>query len=268
MTEHSRASRAATRRASPETVVSTKGPYCAPRAPARRSGGPQSGGAAGPRSVCAAWNSARPGSSSRQSGNTAPRVAEVGDDLQFPAKRADIVGQSGKLGDSAALDGRDALLGHAHSLRDLGLSQARFLAHLGQVLGPDLERSPLARVLHGRAVVGGDELVQELLARVGKQLRLLTHRYSFTYASYAASAAGTASRYQSCQRPDLSPAISSTSLRAGSKMNKIRTSLAPLEPGRSSFRLCSRDPALGQPAADRAPARRRVAVRLPRRRAA
>jgi hypothetical protein len=27
-------------------------------------------------------------------------------------------------------------------------------------------------------------------------------------------------------------------------MNKIRTSLAPLDPGRNSFRLCSRDPAI------------------------
>jgi hypothetical protein len=31
-------------------------------------------------------------------------------------------------------------------------------------------------------------------------------------------------------------------LRAGSKINKIRTSVVPLEPGRSSLRLCSRDP--------------------------
>jgi len=48
----------------------------------------------------------------------------------------------------------------------------------------------------------------------------------------------------SSQRPDLPPATSSTALRTGSKMNKILTSLAPLDPGRSSFRLCSRDPAI------------------------
>lgn len=33
-------------------------------------------------------------------------------------------------------------------------------------------------------------------------------------------------------------------MRTGSKMNKILTSLVPLEPGRSSFKLCSRDPAI------------------------
>lgn len=31
---------------------------------------------------------------------------------------------------------------------------------------------------------------------------------------------------------------------ASAQMNKIRTSLAPLDPGRSSFRLCSRDPVI------------------------
>jgi hypothetical protein len=36
--------------------------------------------------------------------------------------------------------------------------------------------------------------------------------------------AGIASRYHWCHWPDLSPATSSTALRAGSKMNKIRTS--------------------------------------------
>src|SRR5712691_6948235 len=178
------------------------------------------------------------------SGDAAPGVAEVGDDFQFPAEGADVVAEGGEFGHGAALDGRDALLGHAHRLGDLGLGQAGLLAHLGQVLGPDLQRPPLAGFLHGRPVIGGDERVQELLARVGEALRFLAHRclLPFRYASYAASAAGIASRYHWSHRPDLSPATSSTALRAGSKMNKIRTSVVPLEPGRSSLRLCSRDP--------------------------
>src|SRR6266566_4516263 len=189
------------------------------------------------------------------SGDAAPGVAEVGDHLQFPAERANVVAEGGEFGHGTALDGGDALLGHSHRLRDLGLGQAGLLAHLGQVLGPDLQRPPLAGFLHGRPVIGVDELVQELLARVGEELRFLAHRclLPFRYASYAASAAGIASRYHWSHRPDLSPATSSTALRAGSKMNKIRTSAVPLEPGRSSLRLCSRDPAIrsasGRPSA-------------------
>jgi hypothetical protein len=48
-----------------------------------------------------------------------------------------------------------------------------------------------------------------------------------------------ASRCHSYHRPGLSPATNSTALRAGSKMNKIRTSACPLDPGRSSLRSCS-----------------------------
>src|SRR3954451_13098942 len=44
-------------------------------------------------------------------------------------------------------------------------------------------------------------------------------------------------RYQSFQRPDLSPATSRTAFRSGSKTNKILTSVRPVDPGRSSFML-------------------------------
>ena len=72
------------------------------------------------------------------SGYAAPGVAEVGDHLQFPAERADVVAEGGEFGHGAALDGGDSLLGHSHRLCDLGLGQAGLLAHLDQVLGPDL----------------------------------------------------------------------------------------------------------------------------------
>jgi hypothetical protein len=45
-------------------------------------------------------------------------------------------------------------------------------------------------------------------------------------------------RYQSLQRPDLSPATSRTAFRSGSKTNKILTSVRPDGAGRSSFMLC------------------------------
>src|SRR6266700_7807873 len=144
------------------------------------------------------------------SGYAAPGVAEVGDHLQFPAERADVVAEGGEFGHGAALDGGDSLLGHSHRPGDLGLGQVGLLAHLGQVLGPDLQRPPLAGFLHGRPVVGVDELVQELLPGVGEELRFLAHRCAlpFRYASYAASAPGIASRYHWSNRPDLSPATS------------------------------------------------------------
>jgi hypothetical protein len=62
------------------------------------------------------------------------------------------------------------------------LSQARFLAHLDQMLGSDLERSPLMRLLHRRTVIGWTNSSQELIARVGKELRLFTHCHPFTCA--------------------------------------------------------------------------------------
>src|ERR1700756_4459065 len=72
------------------------------------------------------------------SGDAAPGVTEVGDGLQFTAEGADVVAQGGEFGHGAALDGRDTLLGHAHRVGNLGLGQAGLLAHLDQVLGPDL----------------------------------------------------------------------------------------------------------------------------------
>ena len=72
--------------------------------------------------------------------------------------------------DAAALDGRDALLGDVYGLGDAGLGQAGLLAHLGQVLGTDLQCPLLSCFLYGRAVVGVDELIQELLAGAGEEL--------------------------------------------------------------------------------------------------
>jgi hypothetical protein len=106
-------------------------------------------------------------------GDAAPRVAEVGDDLEFSAEGADVFGEGGQFGDGAVLDGGDALLGHAHGPGDLGLRQAGVLAHLGQVLGAYLERPLPAGFLHCGAVVRMDELVHELLAGVAGELPVL-----------------------------------------------------------------------------------------------
>src|SRR5262249_34673112 len=100
----------------------------------------------------------------------------------------DVITQRGKLRDGSAFDRRDALLGYPHGLSDLRLGQACLLTHLHQVLGPDLEHSLLTRILHSRAVVGVDELVQELIASVSEKLRLLAHRCS---CQAAASSTGT-----------------------------------------------------------------------------
>src|SRR3954468_1757723 len=51
-----------------------------------------------------------------------------------------------------------------------------------------------------------------------------------------------ASRYHDFQLPALSPATSRMALRHGSKTNRTRSSLVAVDPGRSSFRLCSDDP--------------------------
>src|SRR5258707_11324822 len=122
--------------------------------------------------------------SGERSGDTAPGVAEVGDDLQLAADGSDVIGQGGKLGNGSVLDGRHALLGDAHCVGYLGLRQPCLLAHLREVLCPDLERPRVARFPHGREVIGMDELVRELLARVGEELSLLAHRCSFKYWSY------------------------------------------------------------------------------------
>jgi hypothetical protein len=74
------------------------------------------------------------------------------------------------------------------------------LAYLGEVFGADRQDPLLMRFLQGGAVVGVDELVQELVAGVGEELRLLAHRCPSRYASYSASAAGMASAYHSFQR--------------------------------------------------------------------
>jgi len=42
-----------------------------------------------------------------------------------------------------------------------------FFPHLGQILSPDLQSSLLPCVLYGCAVVGVDELLHELVARIG-----------------------------------------------------------------------------------------------------
>jgi|HubBroStandDraft_1064217.scaffolds.fasta_scaffold1678609_2 hypothetical protein len=62
------------------------------------------------------------------------------------------------LRDGTVLESRDALPG-TRGLGHLYLSQPRFLAHLDQMLGSDLERSPLTSLLHGRTVIGMDELI-------------------------------------------------------------------------------------------------------------
>lgn len=149
------------------------------------------------------------------SGDALPGVAEVGDDLEFAAEGADVVGQGGQFGDGAVLDGGDALLGHAHGLGDLGLDEAGSLAYLGEVLRADRQDPPVVCLVQGGAVVGVDELVRELLAGLGEELGLLAHRCPFRYASYRASAAGMAPAYHSFHRPDLLPATSSTALRTG-----------------------------------------------------
>ena len=66
----------------------------------------------------------------------------------------------------------DALLGHAHGLGDLGLRQAGSLSYLGQVLGADRQDPLLVRILQGGAVIGVDELVQELRTGAGEELRV------------------------------------------------------------------------------------------------
>src|SRR6266496_6662110 len=53
-----------------------------------------------------------------------------------------------------------------------------------------------------------------------------------------------ASRYQRVQLPALSPATSKTARRCGSKMNRIRISVFPADPGRSSLRLRSLEPVI------------------------
>jgi hypothetical protein len=68
----------------------------------------------------------------------------------------------------------------------------------------------LACFVHGGAVVGVDELVEELLAGVAEELGLLAHRCPSRYVLYVASAAGMASACHSFHRPDLSPATSRT----------------------------------------------------------
>ena len=73
----------------------------------------------------------------------------------------------------AAFDRRDALLGYPHVRGDLGLGHSCFLPHFGQVLGPDLERALLPGFLHGRAVVGMDELIHELIAAVSEELAVI-----------------------------------------------------------------------------------------------
>ena len=84
------------------------------------------------------------------------------------------------------------------------------LAHVRQVLGGDVQCPLLACFVHGGAVVGVDELVEELLAGVAEELGLLAHRCPSRYVLYVASAAGMASAYHSFHRPDLSPATSRT----------------------------------------------------------
>src|ERR1039458_9546963 len=60
-----------------------------------------------------------------------------------------------------------------------------------------------------------------------------------------------ASRYQRVQLPALPPATSRTARRCGSKMNRIRISVRPAEPGRSFFEVVQAGP--------RDPVRRRAA---------
>ena len=126
--------------------------------------------------------------------------------LSSPPSSSNVVCQGCELRNRAAFDRRDPLLRYPHGLGDLDLGHSRLLPHFGQVLAPDLERALLPRLLHSRAVVRVDELVDELIAGIGEELGLLAHRCSFRYASYAASAAGIACAYHSCHRPDLSPA--------------------------------------------------------------
>src|ERR1039457_7009984 len=53
-----------------------------------------------------------------------------------------------------------------------------------------------------------------------------------------------ASWYQRVQFPALSPATSKMAWRCGSKMNRIRISVFPADPGRSSLRLCKLEPVI------------------------
>src|SRR5260221_7053185 len=56
-----------------------------------------------------------------------------------------------------------------------------------------------------------------------------------TCSAYSCSARGIALRYQPRQSPALSPATSKTICCQGSKTNRIRISLRPVDPGRNSF---------------------------------
>src|SRR5260221_1288189 len=62
--------------------------------------------------------------------------------------------------------------------------------------------------------------------------------------AYNCSACGIALRYQPRQSPALSPATSKTICCQGSKPNRIRISLRPDDPGRSSFKFLILDVAI------------------------
>src|SRR6185437_7171476 len=172
-------------------------------------------------------------------------VAEVGDDLEPAAECFDVGGDGAQFGGAwlGVLDGRYPALGDSHAVGYLGLAEPEAAAHLGEPVGALLGPQPLHPGGDGGPVLGvGEELVQELVAGVAAEF-LAAHRCPscFRYSSYRSSASGMALRYHDSHCPAWSPATSRTALRFGSNTYKILISLRPAEPGRSSFRLASRE---------------------------
>src|SRR5262249_39118986 len=137
---------------------------------------------------------------------------------------------------------------HSEGCGHFGLGEPGRLAHLSQLMPPNAAE-----------VLGANH--DPLRLSLGTcQPRLPGHRLSLhvtpstgchtpssflrsaRYSSYPSSATGLSSRYQRFHWPALSPATRITASRSTSKTNSRRISDRPAEPGRSSFRLCSRLP--------------------------
>ena len=133
----------------------------------------------------------------------------------------------------------------------VGLGRATRLYHV-----------PAVRALADAAAVGGADpseqqraawsaetgtpafaTLEELLERTSPEVVVVATPPA-SHAANRRSASEMFSRYHPVQAPALSPATRSTACRAGSNTNRIRISLRPVDPGRSSFTFRTDEPVM------------------------
>lgn len=162
---------------------------------------------------------------------------------EFTANRMEIATNSPYLRtiEVAALDFGDLTLSYPDSPRQLSLRQSRLFTKFAQTIGSDFGQHAFLVLFDLYTIVITHRVLCQVLVQTQRQTAHFPSS-SRRCSSNNSSARGMFFLYHRCQFPALSPATRMIALRAESKANRIRSSLRPADPGRSSFIFLCREP--------------------------